>query len=210
MKKIPVLAMMMAVALLGGGLPASAGMAGTVPAVERAPGSGVAVPSASEEARASLLDGLFTALKAARSPAEARSIENMIVDVFTRSGSVTVDLLMARGGAFFAKGDFDQALFYFNEVVSLAPGYAEGWNRRAAIYFMRRDYGPALRDAQQALKIEPRDYRTMMGFAQALEDLDDRKGALEFYERALADDPWLDDAKAAVKRLKADIEGRGI
>lgn len=161
-------------------------------------------------ARATLLDGLFEALKNARTPAEARSIETSISTIFARSGSPTIDLLMARGAAAFGVKDFDKAMFYFNETVALVPGYAEGWNKRAAIYYLRRDYGPALRDTQQALKLEPRDFKTMMGFALVLEDLGDKKTALDLYRRALALDPWLDDAKASIKRLQIEVEGRGI
>jgi tetratricopeptide (TPR) repeat protein len=50
----------------------------------------------------------------------------------------------------------------------------------------------------------------MAGLGVILEDLGDRKGALEAYRRALALNPWLTNGKERIEPLELEVEGRGI
>ena len=50
----------------------------------------------------------------------------------------------------------------------------------------------------------------MGGLALMLEELGDKKGALEVFRRALSVNPWLDGAAQSEKSLSLDVEGRGI
>lgn len=160
--------------------------------------------------RGAVLDALFADLAKARSAEEGKAIEAAIQKVWLQSGSPSIDILMGRGLEAFGQKDYDRALFYFNEVVMLAPGFAEGWNKRAAIYYLKDDYSAALKDLEHVLRLEPRHFAAMGGLAIMLQELGDKKGALEVFRRALAINPWLDNAMQAEKRLSTDVEGRGI
>ncbi len=160
--------------------------------------------------REAVLNTLFDKLAHAKSAPEARGIESAIFSVWMESDSPSVDLLMGRGVDALQSGEFDRALFYFNEVTSLAPDYVEGWDKRASVYILKDDYASALKDIERLLKIEPRHFGAMGALAIILEDLGDKKGALDLYRRALKIDPWLDGAAEAEKALAVDVEGRGI
>ena len=160
--------------------------------------------------REAVLNTLFDKLAHAKSAPEARGIESAIFSVWMESDSPSVDLLMGRGVDALQSGEFDRALFYFNEVTSLAPDYVEGWDKRASVYILKDDYASALKDIERLLKIEPRHFGAMGALAIILEDLGDKKGALDLYRRALKVDPWLDGAVDAEKALAVDVEGRGI
>ena len=160
--------------------------------------------------RAVVLDALFTDLARAKSADEAKSVSGAIFRVWMYSGSPSVDLLMGRGLDAFAEKDYDRALFYFNEVVAIAPDFVEGWDKRAAIHYLKDDYAAALKDIERVLKLEPRHFSAMGGLAIMLRDLGDKKGALDLYRRALKINPWLDGAEQAEKSLSIEIEGRGI
>ncbi|KAB7740744.1 tetratricopeptide repeat protein [Parvibaculum sedimenti] len=160
--------------------------------------------------REAVLNTLFDKLAHAKSAPEARGIESAIFALWMESDSPSVDLLMGRGVDALQSGEFDRALFYFNEVISLAPDYVEGWDKRAAVYILKDDYASALKDIERLLKIEPRHFGAMGALAIILEDLGDKKGALDLYRRALKIDPWLDGAADAEKALAVDVEGRGI
>jgi len=181
----------------------------TVPQVESPSGS-ESGSKAKEPDRAEVLDRLFEKLAHAKSAAEAQPIEAAIFEVWMQSGSPSVDLLMTRGLDAFSAKDYDKALFLFNEVVALDPAFIEGWDKRAAIFFLKDDYASALRDIERVLKLEPRHFGAMGGLAVILQDLGDKKGALDVYRRALAINPWLDGAAEAEKALSLDVEGRGI
>jgi len=189
-----------------GGAWAAVAPAGSAPA----PATPRSAPKPAPPTRTEVLDALFDRLANAKSAVEAKSVEAAIYEVWMQSGSPSIDLLMGRGGDAFAEKNYDRALFYFSEVVLLDPGYVEGWDKRAAVFFLKDDYASALKDIEQVLKLEPRHFGAMGGLAVILQDLGDKKGALDVYRRALKLDPWFDGAAEAEKSLSIDVEGRGI
>lgn len=180
------------------------------PQPELAPEGAPLSPEGKAEARDALLDKLLGALAEAEDEEAARALERAVQSVWLSSGSPSIDLLMGRGLDALREDDIDRAYFYFDEVVTLAPGFAEGWNKRAAIHYIREDYAAALGDLEQVLRLEPRHYEALAGLGVILEDLGDRKGALEAYRRALKLDPWLQNGKTRIAPLELEVEGRGI
>ena len=65
-------------------------------------------------------------------------------------------------------------------------------------------------DIEQVLRLEPRHYQAMAGFGIILEELGDKKGALEAFRRALALNPWLENIGERIAPLELEVEGRGI
>ncbi|MGV8997172.1 MAG: tetratricopeptide repeat protein [Parvibaculaceae bacterium] len=160
--------------------------------------------------RNALLDNLFSELAKAHNEAEGKAIETAIGQLWLQSGSPSIDILMQRGLDFFEAKNYERAFFYFNEVVILDPEYAEGWHKRATVYYVQNNYSRALADLEQVLRLEPRQYVAMGGLAVMLEELGDKKGALDVFRRALAINPWLEGAAKTEKSLSVDVEGRGI
>jgi len=167
-------------------------------------------PEQDKPPRAAVLDALFADLAKAKTPEEGEAIQHQIQKIWLESGSPSIDLLMSHGLDAFGDKDYDRALFYFNEVVALDPGYAEGWNKRATVLYLKNDFPRALADLEYVLRIEPRQYMAMGGLALMLEELGDKKGALEIFRRALSVNPWLEGASQTEKSLSIDVEGRGI
>lgn len=153
---------------------------------------------------------LFEQLAKAKTPDDAKIIENEIWDRWIHSGSISVDLLLDRGLEALAEGDYERSLTFLDEVVDLAPGFAEGWNKRATLYFLLDDYAGALGDIEATLALEPRHFGAIGGLALILEELGDKQGALEAYRRVLNVYPWLEGAVESESRLTVEIEGRGI
>lgn len=192
-------AVLVCLLLFGAGAAMAAGDAGTKAAAPNATSS-----------RDDAIDLLYAELAVARNKQTAEALEKALQNEFLRSGSPSIDLLMQRGLDAFKAARFDRAFFYFDEVVTLAPEYAEGWNKRATIYYLRNDYTHALRDLEHVLRLEPRHYEAMVGLAVMLQDLGDNKGALDLYRRAKSINPWLEGADAAIKTLQLEVEGQGI
>ena len=95
-------------------------------------------------------------------------------------------------------------------IVELKPDYVEAWNRRATIYFMKKDYGRALADIRQVLAREPRHFGALSGLGLIMQELGDEKHALEVYRKALAVHPYLERIPDIVKSLTEKVEGRDI
>jgi tetratricopeptide (TPR) repeat protein len=156
------------------------------------------------------LDTLFDALKVAPDAESAKAIEERIWAVWMVSGSDTCNLLMGRVKAASDEKDLDLAIKLLDAVITLKPDYTEGWNRRATIYYMKKDYGHALADIREVLAREPRHFGALSGLGLILQDIGDDKHALEAYRKALAIDPHLEHVDEVVKTLREKVEGRDI
>ena len=156
------------------------------------------------------LDFLFGALKVAPDDVTAKAIEERIWAVWTLSRSDTANLLMTRVKTAIEQKDTDLAIELLNAIVKIKPEYVEAWNRRATIYYMKKDYGHSLADIREVLRREPRHFGALSGMGLILQDICDDKQALEVYRRALAVHPRLQRIPDLVKTLQEKVEGRDI
>jgi tetratricopeptide (TPR) repeat protein len=156
------------------------------------------------------LDKLFEALKIAPSDDSAKYFENRIWALWLAGGGDTANLLMGRVKTAMDARDLDLAIRLLNAVIDIRPDYVEGWNRRATVYYMKKDYGNALADIREVLAREPRHFGALSGLGMIMQDIGDDKHALEAFQRALAVHPHLERIPDLVKRLRQSVEGRDI
>ena len=156
------------------------------------------------------LDFLFEALKIAPDAASAKAIEDRIWAVWLNSGSDTCNLLMTRVKTEIDAEKLDRAIQLLDAVIELKPDYIEAWNRRATIFYMKKQYGQALADIRQILAREPRHFGALAGLGTILQDIGEDKPALAAFRRALTVDPHLEGIAEKVKTLTEKVEGRDI
>src|SRR5215469_5493513 len=156
------------------------------------------------------LDFLFGALKVAPDDVTAKAIEERIWVLWTNSQSDTANLLMTRVKTAIEAKDTDLAIRLLDSIIKVKPDYVEAWNRRATIYYMKKDYGRSLADIREVLKREPRHFGALAGLGLILQDLGDNKQALEVYRRALILYPRMERIPELVKTLQEKVEGRDI
>lgn len=156
------------------------------------------------------LDTLFDALKIAPDEASAKAIEDRIWALWMVSGSDTCNILMGRAKLAADGQDYGLAIRLLDAVIDLKPDYVEGWNRRATVYYLQKDYGHSLADIRQVLAREPRHFGALSGLGAIMQEIGDDKHALEAYRRALAIDPHLEHVGEVVKTLTEKVEGRAI
>lgn len=156
------------------------------------------------------LDFLFGALKAAPDEASARHVEARIWAQWLQTPSDTTALLMMRSKAAMEAQQADVALKLLDAVVKLRPDYVEGWNRRATLYYLTKDYARSLQDIEQVLVREPRHFGALTGLGKIMQDIGDEKRALDAFRKALAVNPHLENVPELVKTLTEKVEGRDI
>jgi tetratricopeptide (TPR) repeat protein len=156
------------------------------------------------------VDFLFGALKVAPDEATAKAIEDRIWAVWLGSGGDTCNLLMSRVKSAMDAEQPDLAIRLLDAVVQIKPDYVEGWNRRATVFYTKKQYGQAMADIRQVLLREPRHFGALAGLGAILQDIGEDKAALEAYRRALAVDPHLEGIADKVKTLAEKVEGRDI
>jgi tetratricopeptide (TPR) repeat protein len=156
------------------------------------------------------LDFLFGALKAAPDEDSAKLVEARIWALWLQTPSDTAALLMARAKAAMDAQQLDVALKLLDAVIKMRPDYAEAWNRRATVYYLKNDYGHSLADIEQVLVREPRHFGALAGLGMIMQDIGDEKRALDAFRAALAVNPYLEKVPELVKTLSEKVEGRDI
>ncbi len=156
------------------------------------------------------LDFLFEALKVAPDRTSAKAIEERIWALWLNSGGDTAHLLMDRVKAAMEAKDFELAIKLLDAIIDFKPDYVEGWDRRATVYYLRKEYGHAVADIAQVLAREPRHFGALFGLGRIMQEFGDDKRALDVYRRALAIDPHLQRIPDLIKTLSEKIEGRDI
>lgn len=165
---------------------------------------------AAEEAGRPKVEMLLDRLAHSPSAASASRLERQILADWTASGSDTVDLLMEWAADAMKARDNDRALDYLNRVVTLAPRFPEGWNRRATVYYLLDDYAKSLNDIGHVLSLQPRHFGALNGLGLVLDDLDQQGAALDAFRKALEVHPFLDGVQKRIDRLAKEVEGQPI
>ncbi|MCH9019228.1 MAG: tetratricopeptide repeat protein [Proteobacteria bacterium] len=158
----------------------------------------------------SRLDALFERLAAADDFADARSIEASIWSIWTEAGDDALDEHMARGVMAMNHRNFDVALESFNAIVAADPDFAEGWNKRATLYFLMGRYDDSIRDVERTLALEPRHFGALSGMGLIVTEFDDAKAALAWFEQALEVNPHMPFVALRVRILHEMLGGKQI
>ncbi len=171
---------------------------------------GRAAPEAKVQPKPVSLDDLYARLKASEDPAEAKGIARLIERRLDRSGSATADLLTDRARQAMSGHDFPLAAELMDRVTALEPRWAEGWNRRATVFWLLSDKDDALADLQRALTLEPRHFEAWAALGRIYEALEDKARALAAFRRAKGLYPKMERIQEAVDRLAPEIDGRDL
>ena len=153
---------------------------------------------------------LLDKLKATKDEAEATMLEEEIWDAWLVSGSATVDTLMQRGLEYQENEELEAARDAFDKAIAILPEYAEGWNRRAVLFFNDGKYDEAIADLESAITYEPRHFGAWIGMAMIFESVDRPEAALKAYDKALEIHPLAQAAVQGKRRLDRIVNGRAL
>jgi tetratricopeptide (TPR) repeat protein len=156
------------------------------------------------------MNQLFKDLATAEDEEDAKDTETQINAMFAQSGSPSVDVLMARSQAALNANNAAVARKLIDAIVQIAPNFAEGWHRLAALQANSKDDRGAMLSLQKTITLNPRHFQAYAELGSFLEDYGDKAGALKMYRKALALDPKMENMARRVTGLARDVEGQGI
>jgi tetratricopeptide (TPR) repeat protein len=128
--------------------------------------------------------------------------EQSLWQVWSRSGDAQIDALFQRGVDLMQHGAADEAIQTFTTIIQRKPDFAEGWNKRATIYYLVGEYEKSLQDCAEVMKLNPGHFGALAGYGQIYLQLDQPERALDYFERALKVNPNLRSVEAAVGELR--------
>ncbi|GAB4393652.1 MAG: tetratricopeptide repeat protein [Kiloniellaceae bacterium] len=156
------------------------------------------------------LEGLFSQLLEAPDPLEARQLEGAIWSIWVQSDDGAVQILMYDGIDALQNRDYTRALSKFDQMVLIAPDFAEGWNKRATVHYLLGNYAQSLADIAKTLELEPRHFGALAGRGLVYVELQDERRALKAFEDALAIHPNLPSAAINASKLRKVLRDRQI
>jgi tetratricopeptide (TPR) repeat protein len=123
--------------------------------------------------------------------------------LWTRSGDAAIDKLMAREVGEMDKGQHKAAIATFAEVVKRKPEFAEGWNKRATVYYLAGEYKRSIADCEEVLKRDPRHFGALSGLGQIYFQLQLYDQSLAWFRKALDVNPNMPGVESNIKRIEA-------
>lgn len=159
------------------------------------------------------LNELFFNLKIVSTQSEAEYLSGNIWNIWSSHLDEKINRALSNGKIAASNQENKLALQYFNQVIELDPDFAEGWNKRATLYYMTGDYQASLDDIEETLKLEPRHFGALSGRGMCYIKLDNWLLAISAFEKALDVNPWLVEAQHNIdllKRLLKQVAFNGI
>jgi len=134
--------------------------------------------------------------------------ESSIWKIWSRSGDPQIDELFAQGSKQMQSSALDDALTTFNEVVRRKPEFAEGWNKRATIFFLLGQNDKSLQDCDEVFKRNPRHFGALSGAGQIHLQLGNPRRALEFFRHAVEVNPNLEGPVQMIPLLEQFLRNK--
>ena len=142
---------------------------------------------------------LFDKLFLSTNNMEASKLLFNIWDIWSIADNQETQIIFDEANQFMDVGELDNAIELFTKVVKQSPEFAEGWNKRATVYFLKGELNKSISDIEKTLNLEPRHFGALDGLAEIYLMQDDLVGAAVIYRRILEIIP---SSKKSQERLK--------
>ena len=157
------------------------------------------------------LDRLFEELRRTGDAGEADRLTSEIWQRWvTHDSDQHAAELMRSGMELMNRGLLVQAEQVFSTLIDARPDFAEAWNKRATIRFLRGDDAGSRQDIIRVIDLEPRHFGALSGLGMIHMRSGDLQAALQAFEAALRVNPHLDQAVDITARLRRELRGQTL
>ena len=125
----------------------------------------------------------------------AARAEAALWEMWHRSGSREIDALMREGIAAMERRDLTGAEAIFTRMIAQAAAFAEGWNKRATVRYIAKNYEGSIADCEETLARNRHHFGALSGAGLCYMALGRHREAAAMFRRALAVHPRLGGAR---------------
>ncbi len=134
---------------------------------------------------------------------ETRAIaEAAIWEIWGRSGDAGIDELYRKGLELMNFGAAGEAIQVFTIIIGRKPEFAEGWNKRATLYYSIGEYQKSLRDCDEVIKRNPLHFGALAGYGMIYTQLDQPARAVDYFRRAVKINPNMQGVAQTIELLE--------
>ena len=131
------------------------------------------------------LEDLFKILSKTESDVQINEVTSSIWDIWHETNDPSIEADFYRGLESMRTGDLIMAVAFFTRVINKNPNFAEGWNKRATVYYMLGKFDASMMDIIETLKLEPRHFGAMDGMGLIFIHLEQFDNAIDIYDQML-------------------------
>ena len=134
---------------------------------------------------------------------ETRAIaEGAIWEIWGRSGDAEIDALYEQGVGLMNAGAAGQAIETFTQIIRRKPEFAEGWNKRATLYYAVGEFDKSLHDCDEVIKRNPLHFGALSGYGLIYTQLNQPERAIDYFRRALKINPNMQGVRRNIELLQ--------
>ena len=143
-------------------------------------------------------------------PERVSQAEAALWAMWSLSGNPEVDALLGAGIEAMERQDLREAEACFARIIARAPGFAEGWNKRATVRYVAGDYEGSVADCRETLARKPSHFGALSGQGLCHLALGQPREAAALFRRALEVHPHLIAARRNLAVALAEaVKGNG-
>jgi tetratricopeptide (TPR) repeat protein len=131
------------------------------------------------------LENLFEILSKTESDIQINEVTSNIWDIWYETNDPSIEADFYRGLESMRTRDLIMAVSFFTRVIDKNPNFAEGWNKRATVYYMLGKFDASMMDVYETLKLEPRHFGAMDGMGLIFIHLEQFDKAIDIYNQML-------------------------
>ena len=126
-------------------------------------------------------------------------------EMWHRSGDERVDGILRAGIDAMERQDIDEATRLFTRAIDTAPGFAEGWNKRATARYLVKDYAGSIADCRETTARNPHHFGALSGQGLCHMALGEYREAADCFRRTLAVHPHLENARTNLRAALHEV-----
>ena len=138
-------------------------------------------------------------------PAEAGRAAAGLWQMWHQSGDPELDALLRQGIDAMERQDLQASDEIFTRLIRAAPGFAEGWNKRATVRYLARDYVGSIADCRETLARNRNHFGALSGQGLCHLALGEYEEAAALFRRALTVHPHLGGARANLRTAVSEL-----
>ena len=137
----------------------------------------------------------------------AANAEAFLWRLWCRSGHTEADRLFRDGVNAMQNAQLELAETLFGKVIEVMPQFAEGWNKRATVRYMRKNFAGSIGDCQETLTRNPNHFGASSGQGLCHMSLGEYREAAICFRRALEIHPHLNAVQQNLALAQSQASG---
>jgi tetratricopeptide (TPR) repeat protein len=122
-----------------------------------------------------------------------------------QSGELETDRVFREGVEAMQRGELEVAETLFGKVIEMAPRFAEGWNKRATVRYLRQNFAGSINDCQETLTRNPNHFGASAGQGLCHMALGEHREAVICFRRALEIHPYLNAVQQNLSLAQSQV-----